>query len=1010
MSATWKRILSGAGAAGAALLLLPPLAWAQSTSLSQAIRTNPEFNQYSIPANDDGSSSVVQLGFTINFFGRQRSSVFVNNNGNVTFDAPLPTYTPFGLEGTHREIIAAFFADVDTRPKGSKLVTYGQSLINGHKAFGVNYVNVGYYNQHADKLNSFQLILVDRSDAGAGNFDIEFNYARIVWETGDASGGVNGYGGVSASVGWSNGSGDPGTSWELEGSRMPGSFLDYAPRSLVRTRFNSTAVGRYLFRARDGSISPGLTISSGCPLPNGTAGSNYQYRVSALGEKPPFAWSLLADPGATVPVSISPDGLVSGRLGSIGEYDFTLRVSATGEDGPVTVAKRCSITADPPQTGIRSACPLPEAVAGAQYSQTLSAAGGTAPYTWSLVGSVAPGLSLSNGGVLSGRPAAAGTYLFSLRAVSSDTGAIAAEKSCSLVVRPSAPYPAISGCPASTATIGVPYSETLGASGGTAPYTWSVSGLLPTGLSLSPAGVVSGIPSVEAPFYVQLRAMDALGRTAAQDCTIYGVQAVVQVTSACPLPAATQGLPYRQQLGAQGGTGAYTWSIAGSLPSGLQLSSDGVIGGTPGASGPFLFRLLATDDGGSAGGAGCSLTVNRPSFSISSCPLPPAAAGESYNQALNVVGGEAPYSWSSSGSLPAGLLLSASGQVAGAPQSAGSYDFALRVIDAKGATTTQPCALVVDPPLPRVTTACPLRNGQVGAPYSATLAATGGTPAYTWFATGDLPAGLSLDAGGTLSGTPSKPGDYAFTLRGVDSRNKAMAKDCSLAVSLPAVPAITLLDIPAVVSPATSNIGAGVVLSATYSLPMQGVATLTVAPETGNPEAELNRADPLIRFTNGQQFTRFTIPAGARSAALPVVSSGTVASTVTFAVSNLEAGGSKVSSSGSPKLFRIQRLPPVVTTACFKPAGYGLDLVATGYSTTRELSTVDVTVAGKTVTQNVSFAASDYYHNEESIRTGGAFTVTLPVDLGGSVSASSVSFTLFNAAGASAARSASRCQ
>ena len=182
--------------AGAAVL-------GSSAGYGQAIRPNAGFNSQSVARNDDGSGPLTPLGFTINFFGKTRSSTFVNNNGNLTFDSALSTYTPFGLESTQREIIAPFFADVDTRAAGSNLVTYGQDTVNGHKAFGANYISVGYYAVHADKLNSFQVVLVDRSDTGAGNFDIEFNYGHILWETGDASGGVNGYGGTSATVGWS---------------------------------------------------------------------------------------------------------------------------------------------------------------------------------------------------------------------------------------------------------------------------------------------------------------------------------------------------------------------------------------------------------------------------------------------------------------------------------------------------------------------------------------------------------------------------------------------------------------------------------------------------------------------------------------------------------------------------------------------------------------------------------------------------------------------------------------
>jgi hypothetical protein len=69
-------------------------------------------------------------------------------------------------------------------------VTYGSGTADGRQAFGVNWIDVGYFSSRTDKLNQFQLVLIDRSDTGAGNFDIEFNYGNILWETGEASGGI----------------------------------------------------------------------------------------------------------------------------------------------------------------------------------------------------------------------------------------------------------------------------------------------------------------------------------------------------------------------------------------------------------------------------------------------------------------------------------------------------------------------------------------------------------------------------------------------------------------------------------------------------------------------------------------------------------------------------------------------------------------------------------------------------------------------------------------------------
>ena len=96
----------------------------------------------------------------------------------MTFDSPLYNFTPFPLTSTDRQIIAPFFADVDTRGSGSNAVSYGTGTYEGHAAFGANWVNVGYWYESDDKLNSFQL-LVDRSDTGGWKLRHRFNYPAI---------------------------------------------------------------------------------------------------------------------------------------------------------------------------------------------------------------------------------------------------------------------------------------------------------------------------------------------------------------------------------------------------------------------------------------------------------------------------------------------------------------------------------------------------------------------------------------------------------------------------------------------------------------------------------------------------------------------------------------------------------------------------------------------------------------------------------------------------------------
>ena len=224
------------------------------------------FDAEQLAANDDGSSSLVPLGFNLNFYGITYDQLYVNNNGNVTFDDALSTYTPFGLVGTNRVIIAPFFADVDTRE--SNVTRYGQGTVDGQRAFGVTWLAVGCFERITTVLNSFQVVLIERADRGTGDFDIEFNYDQIQWETGTVSGGdSNCQGGSAARVGYSNG---VDSFFELPGSNAPGSFLDSNLQTgLIHNRLNSSVNGRYLFAVRNGVV-----IGTDTPTPTATATSS----------------------------------------------------------------------------------------------------------------------------------------------------------------------------------------------------------------------------------------------------------------------------------------------------------------------------------------------------------------------------------------------------------------------------------------------------------------------------------------------------------------------------------------------------------------------------------------------------------------------------------------------------------------------------------------------------------------------------------------------------------------
>lgn len=204
-------------------------------------------HQNVIPANDDNSTDAATLPFPITIGGTTYTSTYISNNGYLLFDGPSSSFTPDTLHPGSGPVIAPFYADVDTRDPGSQLVTYGSSPDG--TTFCVNWVGVGYYNSHTDKVNSFQLLLTARPDAGTGDADITFNYDSIQWETGDASNGTGGIGGTAARAGNSDGT-DPGTI-ELPGSGTTGALLDGARNSLTAGSHESNIPGRYIYTVRN---------------------------------------------------------------------------------------------------------------------------------------------------------------------------------------------------------------------------------------------------------------------------------------------------------------------------------------------------------------------------------------------------------------------------------------------------------------------------------------------------------------------------------------------------------------------------------------------------------------------------------------------------------------------------------------------------------------------------------------------------------------------------------------
>lgn len=331
--------------------------------------------------------------------------------------------------------------------------------------------------------------------------------------------------------------------------------------------------------------------------------------------------------------------------------------------------------------------------------------------------------------------------------------------------------------------VGTSYSQPLSASGGSGTgYTWSVtvgaSQLTAVGLSLSSGGTLSGATPIAGTATFTAQVQDSANHTTSQSLTVT-IEPKLTITTTT-LPNGTVGVNYSQPLAASGGSGTgYTWSVtAGATGSNslqtvsLGLSSGGVLAGASPTAGTANFTVQVTDSQNHT--ATQPFTVNvYASLSILTTSLQAADVGQNnYSQTLQAQGGDAPYTWSTTGSnnLSAyDLSVSSTGVVSGnipSSASSGTVSFTAKVTDSAGTSVTQPLTIQVYPAmsLPGNTTLVP---GYTGIPYSTSIDASGGSGTYVWTVSG-LPAdGLNKPANnfgaeyvGTsypVLGTPTSP-------------------------------------------------------------------------------------------------------------------------------------------------------------------------------------------------------------------------------------------------------------
>ncbi len=364
-------------------------------------------------------------------------------------------------------------------------------------------------------------------------------------------------------------------------------------------------------------------------LPAANVGAPWDVQLVATGGDGVYVWT--ATGNLPEGLKLSTSGALGGALVAPGDVSLGVQVASANATAKATLTLHVTTATLPLAIASQT---LPAVAWGAAYNVQLVALGGKPPYAWSLASGTLPqGLALGADGVLQGRPLGAGDSAFTVAVM--DAASAKTSAALKLTVVPNT-RPVINPLTLSDALLGHAYNAQLGAVGGTAPYTFQL--LLksrlplapadgpainsqdpPSGLSISPAGAITGTPTSAGLYALVLKVTDSTGATGLTDVDTVTLRVRFENgirINTFQLPDALIGQSYSASLHAIGGDGQLTWTLlglaGGGLPEGLQLADNGTLAGKATAIGEKNFTVRVQDQRGRVDIQAMALTVKTP--------------------------------------------------------------------------------------------------------------------------------------------------------------------------------------------------------------------------------------------------------------------------------------------------------------------------------------------------------------------------------------------------------------